>query len=180
MTAKSKPHPDVAKEQFIEAAGFGVKGLILRALMHEGGAAPIATFAKIGQGQGFVEVRIRIDAAGIKADGAFCSHNERAALFCHVADADVLRPCRSTVEGEEPLLRAAQVGLHGLAQLAFSKAGETAALEMLDLIENGQAHIAVDVLYSRRGASIEGHFHRGQDTRHLFTVNAQQARQTLH
>ncbi|MBP7485646.1 MAG: hypothetical protein KA781_10100 [Aquabacterium sp.] len=65
----------------IEAAGAGLWGLVVKALLEEGKTGALAAMDKVLDGRAFVQIEVLFTKRGMSAVGSFCSHGERSNLF---------------------------------------------------------------------------------------------------
>ena len=65
----------------IDAAGAGLMGLALKALLRDGRDAADANLASVADGDAFIEATVLFTRRGVSAEGFFCSHGGRAHLF---------------------------------------------------------------------------------------------------
>ena len=65
----------------IDAAGAGLMGLAMKALLRDGRDAADANLASVADGDAFIEATVLFTRRGVSAEGFFCSHGGRAHLF---------------------------------------------------------------------------------------------------
>ncbi len=68
-------------QTLIDAAGAGLMGLAMKALMKEGKAAALANLDSIADGDAFIETTVMFTKRGVSAEGHYCSHGGKAHLF---------------------------------------------------------------------------------------------------
>ena len=65
----------------IDAAGAGLMGLALKALLKDGREAANANLESVADGDAFIETTVLFTRGGVSAEGFFCSHGSKAPLF---------------------------------------------------------------------------------------------------
>ena len=65
----------------IDAAGAGLMGLALKALLKDGREAANANLESVADGDAFIETTVLFTRRGVSAEGFFCSHGSKAHLF---------------------------------------------------------------------------------------------------
>lgn len=65
----------------IDAAGAGLMGLALKALLKDGREAANANLESVAEGDAFIETTVLFTRRGVSAEGFFCSHGSKARLF---------------------------------------------------------------------------------------------------
>lgn len=161
---------DPAVQNLAECAGIGIRGLVLVALVAEGGSTPSVTASAIEAGRATVEVEIVLGNRGIGARGFYGSHGQRTELFHSSRD----KPFQ--IDDDERTLTCAldavEVGLWGLAVAALRNADQEDALEIIDEVRRGAAQIQCGATFTKGGASFVGHFVSEGRALHLFTLDA--------
>lgn len=75
-------HPaDTEVQTLVDAAGAGLWGLVMKALLLEGKASALATMDAVTDGRAFVQIDVLFTKRGMALEGKLCSHGERGHLF---------------------------------------------------------------------------------------------------
>lgn len=65
----------------IDAAGAGLMGLAMKALLRDGRDAADANMTSVADGDAFIEATVLFTRRGVSAEGFFCSHGGKTQLF---------------------------------------------------------------------------------------------------
>lgn len=72
-------HTDM--QTHVDAAAYGLWGLVLKAMLREGKTSAIASMDAVANGRAFVSVEVVFTRRGVAMDATFNSHGEKGHLF---------------------------------------------------------------------------------------------------